>query len=320
MMTSAATSADQQHSNHISRVSTVVQPLRKTEKLSLQLSSSQPYQPTFVIRNYDILQIFPVLVLVVIVAVVEIRIVCIFLVFFATGVTVCRESEVVGTESGIVDAESGVAHSGPSTGIPDDRDYNVEALTSFWAALSPSEDQLRGLLIVFIKGVIYGPVRAILGVRDRLDPSITDGNSPIALVFRETGAQTMRNSRCVSWEPVEDSKQIAWDKFTKEISDDIEKKWPQSLRGKAIPKSPSHFVYDSDCFQGALVTLTELSYNEHGFPRQVHRYLPQQNNSIPEIPKGRSMAIYASSGQPQPAWRNEIFGRSWCARPSIREF
>lgn len=187
----------------------------------------------------------------------------------------------------------------------------MEALTSFWAALSPSKKKLGDLLIVFIDGVTYGPVRAILGVRDHLDPSITDGNSPTALVFRETGAQTMRKPRCVSWELVEDSDSMDWDKFIEEISDDIEKRWPEGLRGKAISKRPSHFVYDSDCFQGALVTLTELSYNEHGFPIQVHRYLPQQNNSIPEIPKGQPMAIYASSGQPQPAWRNEIFGRSW---------
>lgn len=229
---------------------------------------------------------------------------------------VSRVSEVVGPESGIVNSESGVAYSSPSTKISDARYYVVEVLNAFWVAHVPREEQLKALRIVFVDGVKHGRVRAIQGVRDPLDPSIKDSNSPTDLVFRENVAKTRENWRRVSWEPVEYSNPEAWDKFTKEISNKIAKKWPKSFGRKAKSTHRPHFVYDRNCFQGAAVTLTELSYNEHGFPKQVHCYRPQRNDTIPNIPEWRK-AIYAGRVRP---WGNSIFGRSWYAGLSSREF
>jgi len=225
---------------------------------------------------------------------------------------------------------SGVTHSGPSTGISDDRDYNVQSSIAFWPAPVQNEEQLKALRIIFIDGMKHGPPRNIPGIRDPHDPSIKDDNSPTVLVFRKTCAMR-RKWRCVSWEPFEDSNPETWDKFTKEISSNVEKKWPTSLSGKATSKWPKCLrgkatsncppcsAYDRNWFQRASVILTELSYDEHGFPKQVHRNGPQHNDSIPAIPKESPKAINASPVQPQPAWGNKIFGRSWYVGLSSRE-
>ncbi|KAH6716763.1 hypothetical protein BKA61DRAFT_310465 [Leptodontidium sp. MPI-SDFR-AT-0119] len=224
----------------------------------------------------------------------------------------CPRTSVVGPEGVVVDEESGVIDSSLSIGTSNDRDHNTEALTAFWNAQSPSDEKLVELRNVFID-VVYGPRRDIKGIRDCFDPSINDDNSPTFLVFRETDEKAGTIWRSVSWEPVEveDDNPDTWDKFSKEISNNIKEKWLYSFGGKAragSPQDPTHFSDGWDHFQGASVILTELSYNEQCFPKRVHSKSWQGGAFISE----KSLkAVDSSPVQLQPTWGKKIFGKSW---------
>lgn len=176
--------------------------------------------------------------------------------------------------------------------------------TEFWATLVAHEEQLKELRAVFIDRVKCGARKNIEGIRNPHDPSIIEGNDPTILVFREGRCITGRKWRCVSWKPEEDSNSTDWDKFTREVSGVVGKKWPKYL---------CCFRYYRNCFRGASVSLTELSYNEYGVPKQVRRNLSLCKRFTPALPTERLKAIKNSLIQHQPAWGNKIFGRSWYA-------
>lgn len=115
----------------------------------------------------------------------------------------------------------------PFMGISDVRNYNMPAPTKFWDTLVAREEQLKELRIIFIDRVKYGARKTIEGIRNPHDPSIIEGNNPTVLVFRESRCITGRKWRCVSWKPEEGSNSADWDKFTREVSDGVGKKWPK---------------------------------------------------------------------------------------------
>jgi hypothetical protein len=180
----------------------------------------------------------------------------------------------------------------------------MQAPTQFWATLVAHEEQLKELRIVFINRVKYGLPKTIKGIRSLHDPSIIESNNPTILVFRESRCIAGRKWRCVFWKSGEGSNSADWEKFTREVSDGVGKKWPKYL---------CSFQYCRNCFRGASVSLTELSYNEHGVPKQVRCNLSPRKRFIPAIPTERPKATNNSLIQYQPAWGDKIFGRSWYA-------
>lgn len=211
--------------------------------------------------------------------------------------------------------------------IDDDRNSNLGV---FWvASFSPARelaDVLREIKCIFIDSMWSGVQRHIPGVRDTSDPTIDDDNSPTLLIFRGTdeaaeiwfpsGVRDPFSSyfidptrrihrsgwRSISWSPVGDGN---WDAFERDISIDIEKRWPRDfgeLAPTGGPEGPICFPECWECFRGASMTLAQLSYDEQGFPKEVYRTSWRRGCQI-------SDGLNALPCQPR-----QIFGMSWYKR------
>jgi hypothetical protein len=185
-------------------------------------------------------------------------------------------------------------------------DYNAGTLAAWWAAEFPRNEDIDKLRTVFLDAVAYGVQRPIQGVRDCDDPSVNDDMSPTLLVFLDTDAKAgITILRPETWEPFMKPNSEIWDKFSEKI---YNRKWFQGETAAERLQVPAHVAYGWNRFQGASVTVTEFSYNKHGFPEHVHWKSRQRGRFITgERPK----PMESRPVQPQPAWGKEIFGRSW---------